>query len=441
MKQKSNNAALYCRLSRDDGVDAESNSIQSQRSMLRRYAGEQGFTAWEEYIDDGHSGTSFDRPSFKRMIEDVEAGRVGIVICKDLSRLGRNNALVAYYTEIHFIEHNVRFIALNDGIDSAVGDNEIMAFKSVINEYYARDISKKVRSAKRARALNGEHLSGKAPYGYIKNPKDRHKLIIDHEATPTVKQIFQMCADGHSIYAICKQLFEQRVLVPSALEFQRTGKMGHYFDHEQPWDWRYRTIDCILRNQVYLGYMVNHRQTTKSFKNHAIVRLPQEEWIVVPNMHEALISEELFEKAQRALAVKERSNKRLDKNIFAGLLKCADCGRSLTYSSAKEMRGGEGGFNCGGYRHSYRMKEHERCTAHNTAYKGLREAVLINLNYVLAAIYDQADFLERVDRGCSDTSEDYSRTIIKLRQRNRQLSIFTRRIFDFVGKILISFVD
>jgi hypothetical protein len=183
----------------------------------------------------------------------------------------------------------VPYSSVNDGIDTAKGDNEIMPFKSVINEYYARDISKKVRSAMRTRALNGEHHAGRAPYGYLKNPLDKRKLIIDDEAAPVVRLIFQMCADGQSMYAICKHLFAQRILTPSALEFQRTGKLGNGFDHEQPWDWRTRSVDTILRNQCYLGHMVSHRQTTKSFKNHTVVRVPEDEWIVVEGTHEAYL--------------------------------------------------------------------------------------------------------------------------------------------------------
>jgi DNA invertase Pin-like site-specific DNA recombinase len=430
LKQQANIAAIYCRLSRDDGGDAESNSIQTQRMMLRKYAKDQGFIVRDEYIDDGISGTTFERDGFKRMLADIEEGKVGIVLCKDLSRLGRNNALVAYYTEMIFPDNDVRFIALNDGIDSAKGDNEIMPFKSVINEYYARDISKKVRSAIRTRALNGEHFAGKAPYGYLKSPADKHKLIVDTEAAPIVKTIFTMCADGASMYAICKHLFERRVPTPSALEFQRTGKLGGNFDHEQPWDWSDRSVDWILRNPVYTGSMVSHRQTTKSFKNHSIVRLPEEEWIVVEGTHEALVSKVQFEKVQQLLSVKERTNQRLGQNLFVGLLFCADCGKPLTYSSTKEMRGGEGGFNCSGYRHSYRSKDGHRCTAHNTPYKPLRVKVLQVLNQVLQAVYNEQEFLAHIEQSCADTSEGDRKAITKLRQRDSQLKVLTRRVFE-----------
>jgi len=305
-----------------------------------------------------------------------------------------------------------------------------MPFKSVINEYYARDISKKVRSAIRNSALNGEHHAGRAPYGYLKDPKDKRKLIVDDEAGPVVQLAFQMCANGHSIYAICKHLFEQRVVVPSALEFQRTGRLGERFDHDQPWDWRYRSIDTILRNPMYLGHMVSGRHTTKSFKNRAIVRVPEEDWIIVEGTHEALVSEEQFEKVQRIVATRERTNVRHGKNMFAGLLKCADCGKNLTYSSSKEMRGGEGGFNCDGYRHSYRSKDGTRCTAHNTPYKPLREAVLVHLNGLLTSCYEETAFIERMEQRGEDTGEDSRKAITKLRQRDSKLKVLTRRVFE-----------
>jgi len=188
MKQQANNAAIYCRLSRDDGGDSESNSIGNQRDVLKRYALEHSFTIYDEYIDDGISGVTFERPSFKRMITDIEAGKIGVVLCKDLSRLGRNNAMVAYYTEIFLPDNNVRLIAVNDSIDTFRGENEIMGFKSIINEYYARDISKKIRSTMRNMAVKGEFKASFAPYGYTKDPANKHRLIIDEETASNVRK-------------------------------------------------------------------------------------------------------------------------------------------------------------------------------------------------------------------------------------------------------------
>ncbi len=196
-------------------------------------------------------------PDFKRMLTDIEAGKVNIVMCKDLSRFGRNNALVAYYTEIVFPENDVRFIAVNDAIDTAMGDsggNAVMPFMSVVNEYYARDISKKVRSAKRTRALNGEHASGRTVFGYLKDPNNPRKLIVDEETAEIVRRIFVMKADGLGLYQITRRLAQDRVKTPSAYEYERTGKFSKYYDPDYPWDWKERTIGTILQNQMYLGF-------------------------------------------------------------------------------------------------------------------------------------------------------------------------------------------
>ena len=218
-KQREIAAAIYCRLSRDDGGDAESNSIGNQRDILRRYAAEHRMILRDEYVDDGYSGTSFDRPSFKRMIADIKSGKINTVLCKDLSRLGRNNAMIAYYTEMFFPDRDIRFIALNDGIDTGRGENEIMAFKSVIDEYYARDISKKIRSSIQSSALKGEFCGSHAPYGYIKSPEDRHKLVIDEEAAAAVRRMFQMAAEGFGVHQIARALSAEKILIPTMYKY------------------------------------------------------------------------------------------------------------------------------------------------------------------------------------------------------------------------------
>ena len=228
-QQHNNMAAIYLRLSRDDGGDAESNSIQNQRELLQKHASEQGFCVFSEYVDDGISGTTFERRAFKEMVTDIEAGKIGILLCKDLSRLGRHNALVSFYTEIFFFEHNVRFIALNDGIDSAKGDNEIMPFKSVINEYYAKDISKKVKSVKTIHGQQGKHLGGKPPYGYMINPHDKYSYVPDSITAPIVKRMFEMSADVMGAYTIAKTLTEE--CVPTAVDSWNCTYSGAAWTH------------------------------------------------------------------------------------------------------------------------------------------------------------------------------------------------------------------
>jgi DNA invertase Pin-like site-specific DNA recombinase len=430
LKQQANAAALYLRLSRDDGGDAESNSISMQRQMLQKYAKEQGFLVFDEYIDDGISGTTFERPSFKRMIADIEDGKVKAVICKDLSRLGRNNALVAYYTELFFPDNDVRLIALNDSIDTAVGENEIMAFKSVINEYYARDISKKVRSSRRTMALNGQHGSGRAPYGYMKDPGDKHKLLVNEETAQHVRWIFQQTVDGLGVYQIAKKLYETGVLTPAAYEFKRTGRMQNGFDPNFPCDWHAKSVDGILRAHVYIGHIVSHRQTTKSFKNQRTVRVPEEEWIFAENMHEPIIDKDTFDHVQKILSIKERRNYRHGTNMFAGLLVCADCGKRMTFQSGMRMKGGLGGFNCAAFRHGNRSGGDRLCTPHGIGYVALQEAVAANINLVLRHTFDKAAFLKKVESGQADTTQDDRKALHKLRHRESELDILVEKVFE-----------
>ena len=436
--QRNNMAALYYRLSRDDGNDSESNSIITQRAMLQRFAKEHGFVVYSEYVDDGYSGTSFDRPDFKRMIQDIEDGKIGIVLCKDLSRLGRNNALVAYYTELVFPDADVRFIAINDAIDTAMGDsggNAVMPFMSVVNEYYARDISKKVRSARRTRALNGEHSAGRTPLGYLKNPNDGHKLIIDEETADIVRSIYQMAADGLGNYQICYRLARDKVKSPSAWEYERTGKFSKYYDPSYPWSWHPSTVMTILRNQMYLGHMRSHTQTTKSFKNQKIVRVPQEEWIIVENTHEPLISQEMFDKVQAIVKIKKRANTANVENLFQGLVYCSDCNAKLTLHT--QTGGGNNIYLvCHRYRHGTRSGENRLCTPHTTRFHDLHALTMTLIRHAVAATLDVDEFVKSMskDDNGSDTSK---RTLDRLNKRDGELKILVKRVFEqnALGKI------
>ena len=329
LRQKQNNAALYLRLSRDDGGDVESNSIGNQRSILQRYAEESEFIVIGEYVDDGISGTTFERPSFKRMVEDIEAGKISIVLCKDLSRLGRNNAMVAYFTEIFFIENRVRFIAVNDQIDTFVGDNEIMPFKSVINEYYARDISKKIRSAYKAQAQKGNFTGPVPPYGYLKDPNDKYHLIPNPETAPVVKRMYAMAASGIGTSQIAKALKNDGILNPTSYYIQ-VLEVNRPITYKDDTEWSKTSISEIIRNKVYLGHMVSQKTSTISFKNKTRIQYPEEDFVTVLNTHEALVEQEEFDLAQKIFSIKNRGNKYGFENIFVGILKCSDCGSGLS---------------------------------------------------------------------------------------------------------------
>ncbi|HEQ7319959.1 TPA: site-specific resolvase TndX, partial [Streptococcus pyogenes] len=265
LKQQANNkekVALYSRLSRDDGLDKESNSIANQREMLKRYAKENKFYVYDEYIDDGFSGTTFNRPALNRMFEDIEAGKVNVVLVKDMSRLGRNNALFMYYVEEVFPDLDVRFIAINDMVDTAQDDNEIMPFKSVLNEYYARDISKKIRSSIRTTALTGGFTGAFAPYGYLVDPENKKKLIVDPETAPIVKRIFELSQQGTSTHQIARILCKDGILVPRAYRAKKKGILEQSKGFTFPTDWVGKNVKMILENQVYLGHMVSHKSQT-----------------------------------------------------------------------------------------------------------------------------------------------------------------------------------
>ena len=428
-QRQSNTAALYCRLSRDDGGDAESNSIITQRQMLRRYAKEQGFTVYDEYVDDGISGTTFERPSLKRMISDIESGKIGIVLCKDMSRLGRNNAMVAYYTEIFFPDNDVRFIAIGDGIDTYKGENEIMAFKSVINEYYARDISKKVRAGYRTRALNGEFTAAFAPYGYMKNPDNKYQLVPDENTAGNVKRIFHMAADGMTPYKIAVKLTKENILTPRAYTAEQHQKYNRCFNSEFPTDWHNTTIVAILKNREYMGHMVCNKRTTKSFKNRKLVELPEENWIITENTHEPLVDEYLFNLAQKVVKVKKRENSKGIPNIFAGLLKCSDCGNGLGYVHKKGEH--KGAYNC----NLYRKRTVKYCTAHYITHDALYKLILddIRRNAKLAQFNkNELDkiALEMSKDSKKEQSRRLSKELEKLRKRNGELDTIIKKLFE-----------
>ena len=273
MTQQQNRAALYCRLSVDEG-DGESMSVANQREMLTRYAKEKGFFVQKVYIDDGYSGTNFNRPQFKQMISDIENGQIDIVITKDLSRLGREYLQTGSYIEIFFPSYNVRYIAVNDGVDTANGDNEFLGFRNIINEFYAKDISKKIRSARKTLAKQGKFTAPFAPYGYKKDPENKHHLLVDENTAPIVKRMFRLTLEGKTPTEIAEIFTKEQILIPRAYVAKTYGIYQTGYDTRYPYDWMGNSVASILRSKLYIGTLVNHRRTSKSFKNKKIIQLP-----------------------------------------------------------------------------------------------------------------------------------------------------------------------
>ena len=327
---------LYCRLSRDDGTESESNSIGNQKKLLSQKAKEMGLTDTKYYVDDGYTGTNFNRPGFQQLIDDIEIGLVSAVMVKDLSRLGRDYVSVGNYTDSYFPEHNVRFIAVNDAIDSDEGESEIAPFKNILNEMYARDISKKIRSSHRLRGSMGEPLS-QPPYGYMKSPENKKKWIIDPEAATVVKSIFKMCLDGKGNETIARELQENKVLIPMAYWRSKGLNRGGKKTQTNPYKWCKTTVQKILSQQEYCGDIINFKTYSKSFKNKRRIENSKENWAVFKDVNEPIIDRETFEAVQKFISkTKRRAPKKEngERSIFNGLIYCGDCHSKMRYHTS-----------------------------------------------------------------------------------------------------------
>ena len=325
--------AIYCRLSRDDGTETESNSIGNQKKMLTQKAKELGLTNTKYYVDDGFTGTNFNRPAFQELLDDIDMGYISVVMVKDLSRLGRDYVTVGHYTDNYFPEHNVRFIAVNDMVDSDEGENEIAPFKNVMNEMYARDISRKVRSAHRIRGNMGEPLS-QPPYGYMKSPENKKKWIIDTEAAEVVRDIYRMCLEGMGNDAIARELQRREILIPMAYWQSKGLNRGGKKTQPNPYKWCKTTVQKILSQQEYCGDVINFKTYSKNFKNKTRIDNPVENWKIFKDVHEPIIDRDTWETVQKLTArTKRRAPKKENarKHIFSGLIRCADCGSNMSY--------------------------------------------------------------------------------------------------------------
>ena len=366
-------AAIYCRLSQDDGSLGESGSIQTQKAILTQYCQEHHMEIVDCYCDDGWSGTNFDRPAFQRMIGDIEAGRVNTVIVKDLSRFGREYAQMGLYIEHYFEEKGVRFLSLAENIDSSQGlNNLVLPFTNVINSLYARQASEKTKAAHRARSKNGMFLGSRAPYGYQKDPNDRHHLIVDPEAAEVVKEIFRMFADGIGYVRMTKILRERNILNPQAYFNQNNPDYYKHSDYwRKPFDWHATSVRAILNNPVYLGKLTFGKTKTKGFFDKRRVPTDESDWIVVEHTHEPLVSQELWDTVHQMMKARRRENGSGHVQPFAGLVKCAGCGSSLNASYDKK-KGKYTGFSCWVYKNYGK----QRCTSHAIGWQTLNRLVL-----------------------------------------------------------------
>ena len=355
-KTKKNNkiigiTALYCRLSRDDGMEGDSNSVANQKKLLAKYAKENGFDNIKYYVDDGYTGTNFNRPDFQKLLDDIDMGYISTVIVKDMSRLGRDYLQVGYYTDKYFPDRNIRFIAVNDCVDSADGENELAPFRNVMNEMYARDISRKVRSSQRLRGNAGEPLS-QPPYGYMKALDNKKKWIVDEDAAKIVRQIYVWCLEGKGNETIARLLQESKVLVPMMYWQSKGLNRGGKKTQTNPYKWCKASVAKILSLREYTGDLVNFKTVSKSFKDKTRLRNDEENWVVFKDNHEPIIDRETWEQVQEHIKkTKRRAPKKEngEKNMFCGLLYCADCGHPLWFN-VKNNAKAIPFFNCSNYR-------------------------------------------------------------------------------------------
>lgn len=323
--------AIYCRLSKDDEQVGESVSIETQKILLTDYCIEHNYEIYDIYVDDGFSGLNFNRPAFTRLLNDIDNGNVNLVITKDLSRLGRDYIQTGYFTDVYFNKKRVRYIAVNDGIDTFSNDNDIAPFKNILNDMYARDISRKVKTARQQRAIKGYYISSQAPFGYKPDPNKHNHLIIDDEAATIVRRIFKLASDGNSFAEIGRILTRDGVITPAAYKLKNGDtKFIRYLNGSSfisPWC--SETVRTILLDSVYKGDMVNHKTEVINYKTKEVVTIPREEYIVVPNRHEAIIEPAEFERIQQILSSRRYGKRHNYENIFKGLVFCSECGAPM----------------------------------------------------------------------------------------------------------------
>ena len=366
--------ALYCRLSRDDELQGPSNSIQNQKRILESYARDHGLVPYQFFVDDGWSGANFDRPGFAEMIERVENGEIKTVITKDLSRLGRTYLQVGMYTEMVFPRKGVRYIAVNDGVDSAQGDNDMSALKNLFNEWLVRDTSRKIKAVVKSKGMSGMPITSHPVYGYLKGPDGR--FVLDPETAPVVKQIYGLCLAGNGPTKIARMLTEQNIPTPGTMEYRRTGSTRRYYP-DYPCKWSTNTVCHILERREYLGHTVNFKTEKVSYKVKVSVLNSEDKVAVFENTHEPIIDRETWERVQELRKQRKRPNRYDEVGLFSGIVFCADCGSVMYQQRYDTEKRHQDCYICGSYK-----KRTADCTAHFIRTDLLAAGVTANLRQI-----------------------------------------------------------
>ena len=419
--------ALYPRLSHEDELQGESNSISNQKRILETYAKQNGFSNLRWYTDDGYSGANFQRPGFQAMLADIEAGKVGTVIVKDMSRLGRNYLQVGMYTEMIFPQKGVRFIAINDGVDSAQGDNDFAPLRNIFNEWLVRDTSKKIKAVKRSKGMSGKPITSKPVYGYLMDEDEN--FIIDDEAAPVVKQIYNLCLAGNGPTKIARMLTEQQIPTPGTLEYRRTGSTRRYHPGYEC-KWATNTVVHLLENREYTGCLVNFKTEKPSYKLKHSIENPPEKQAVFENHHEPIIDRETWERVQELRKQRKRPNRYDEVGLFSGILFCADCGSVMYQQRYQTDKRKQDCYICGSYK-----KRTADCTAHFIRTDLLTAGVLSNLRKVTSyAAKHEARFMklliEQNEDGDRRRNAAKKKELEAAEKRIAELSAIFKRLYE-----------
>lgn len=423
--------ALYCRLSRDDDLQGESNSIVNQKAILKKYADDHGFPNTVYFVDDGYSGTNFNRPDWQRLVGLIDEGRIGIIIVKDMSRLGRDYLQVGMYTEMVFPNNDIRFIAINNGVDSANQvDNDMTPFINIFNEFYAKDTSKKVKAVFRAKGNSGKPLTVNPPYGYLKDPENKNHWIVDDEAAKVVKEIFRLCVSGYGPSQIASELERRQIEIPVVHAKKNGFTLPAQSDGFSPYAWGDTTISRLLTRQEYLGHTVNFRTRKKSFKCKKTVRNDPADWVIFENTHEPIIDQETFDIVQRIRDGRRRVTPMGEMPILSGMLFCADCGAKLYQVRHRGWTHEQEIFVCASYR-----KHKGICTPHQIHNVQVEEILLRELKRITAyARAHETEFIELVtkqnEKELARLMRDSNRELVQAQDRIRKLDGIMQRLYE-----------